>query len=889
MITTLKPALLQQLNAFVADQMRSFYPVQPSEEVAARAPDLINKTAPGDMSLTSSGTLVAAEISPMDIGNRSGCPSPGIWMLFWPLQVIAIITFALSASACLLLISRLPVFYDALMSQSTFLIAGVLAMAVASFVLRGALSFAAKWATIIGAFYLLGGAMLGAAGYYYKVALAMDMIVIVPTLILGGAMLLVISEQELSPNLFALMKTGAAAKLLVPIVFAIKIWSGTTRGGMLMKIVGTLLLVIALPILLPATTALLALIAMFLHRLLLTAYFAGREKLMKDTARDARQAGMRKDITVFEAARTAQLAKVMTDDTHLFPLGTSKGNLRRDGDLLTPDEGGILGLTEKDLRTNLWVFGRMGSGKTDSVARPLVYKCRQAGGLGMLLMDGKSALSLEMAAFLDKVVDPFRTKLNILAGVDPEPASLIFRSVCGDKKGDGKGGNDIWTTTPEAMIRQALFVIRAMHDPQDAKTLHYCIRDLHAFCMNQSTQKARLVEFFDGGLGNFKEDHGFEIKESAAKRLAGMPSYLRVAFEYFLTVFPSLPVETRGSVSFTVDAWLSNMISHSIMHRWSGHESSINIVDAIDHGAMIGVSAPEEICGSGGALGLALIKEALYQRLLARGADPAWESKGGKPVMILVDEVSTIVSETDVNAASKLRGLQGSMVFMTQNLGQIQSRLGEKGADALLACFSSAITFKSSEATLQWAAKHAGMRHRVITDKQAVDVSRLMDDVSANSAASDGKTGRLGALVDTATDSIVHLRGQASISKESGDHATESRKSMTLKGTYEHTTTVTAEELDMYLSEPHVALVTLNRAGAPRREIAGFEYIAGHEMYKKPTKEELEEGLLPPDTYIAGPRQSDADLLDEANAWLAATAAAVMATEADVLISDCLV
>jgi len=113
-------------------------------------------------------------------------------------------------------------------------------------------------------------------------------------------------------------------------------------------------------------------------------------------------------------ARNEQVLRAALDTTPFFNLGRSTGAVyQATKSPLAPLAAGILmGLSRADLQTHLIVFGGTGTGKTFSVARPLLEQyalkpfCEER-NLGALVLDGKGGqLVDDMRSCIDIVLEP---------------------------------------------------------------------------------------------------------------------------------------------------------------------------------------------------------------------------------------------------------------------------------------------------------------------------------------------------------------------------------------------------------------------------------------------------------------------------------------------------
>jgi hypothetical protein len=77
-------------------------------------------------------------------------------------------------------------------------------------------------------------------------------------------------------------------------------------------------------------------------------------------------------------AREQQAAEALRDKTPLLKVGRASGHLNDRGHGFAPDKGTVMMLSWRDLTQGLIVYGRIGSGKSFSVLRPLARRYRES-------------------------------------------------------------------------------------------------------------------------------------------------------------------------------------------------------------------------------------------------------------------------------------------------------------------------------------------------------------------------------------------------------------------------------------------------------------------------------------------------------------------------------
>lgn len=522
-----------------------------------------------------------------------------------------------------------------------------------------------------------------------------------------------------------------------------------------------------------------------------------REEALKMYDTESLAPSMMKDRDAVKNTIQAQARASLRDTSKLVVLGKSTGFLRRGGDPLTPDVGGDICMSlGSDIYTHLLVTGETGTGKTSCALKPLVRQLPEE--VGAAILDGKGALAIDMEKELDRVVTPDNTKLNLLLGVEPEVASEIIYQV---SAANSDGG--IWDKAAENMVRQGLFILKFLSDNERGR---YDIKNLYLICTNDTVRESLTTSATDVLSGMDTDD---------------IPGHVMAAVTYWEKEVPSMPNETRGSVIFNVSAWLNPMVSHPTMRNWAGSQNDIDIPEEIVHGKKIGVAAPPFMYGRGGVLGSALIQASLLNRIRRRAVESNWKEKGETDVVIVMDEFQELVSSQLVDFIAISRSLRCAIVGACQTVDQLLDKLGggrnSAKAESFVNQFRSRITFMSSKTTLEWAARHAGVRHRwKPSDNQANTPFLSLAKVTAQSGLPlhMKRSGVLKASLDMATGIV-----QSIFTKSESRGNVAGVMPQVMDGQLQHMETITSDELNSQLITPFSALVVVNRAGAKRREI----------------------------------------------------------------------
>ncbi|TAA41527.1 TraM recognition domain-containing protein [Pseudoxanthomonas winnipegensis] len=121
-------------------------------------------------------------------------------------------------------------------------------------------------------------------------------------------------------------------------------------------------------------------------------------------------ANQEKDLMRDKEIKEGQAIRAVNDPTPLVVFGRAYGDLAAIKYQYAPDAGKLMVASQNDLMTHSIAFGRTGSGKSTSLARPLIVQIARnsilypAYKMGMLVTCGKGALPAEVADALDYLI-----------------------------------------------------------------------------------------------------------------------------------------------------------------------------------------------------------------------------------------------------------------------------------------------------------------------------------------------------------------------------------------------------------------------------------------------------------------------------------------------------
>lgn len=142
------------------------------------------------------------------------------------------------------------------------------------------------------------------------------------------------------------------------------------------------------------------------------------------------------------------------------------------------------------------MLGASGTGKTSGVIRPLTKAWLSADLGGLLVLDGKGALPLELNGLHAgyRLISPAHGAFNPIAGMNPDAVADVLADVFDPET---SGDNRIWSDSARLMLRMAAIVLDAH------PALPYTIGELQRFClMNNAARVEVLADLADQSTSN---------------------------------------------------------------------------------------------------------------------------------------------------------------------------------------------------------------------------------------------------------------------------------------------------------------------------------------------------------------------------------------------------
>lgn len=429
-----------------------------------------------------------------------------------------------------------------------------------------------------------------------------------------------------------------------------------------------------------------------------------RAQMLEDAVKDAGtehlvEAAARAYFIGLEAARTQQIEAAIQDKSPLMKLGITTGLLAQRRDPLAPSEGGLpFILSVQDLSAHLGVLGATGTGKTSGVIRPLVRQWLEYDQGGLLVLDGKGTLPLELAKWEGyELISPEHSAFNPIEGLNPDSVAETILAIY-----ENDSGERYWVDAGVQMIRHAAIILESSKE-------QYTLQNLQKVILDQEYRQNVLSQ---------------AITDDSTERQLTSGSY-------FVVELAAMPEKTRESIINTVRVWLSNLTGHEKLGQWVSHAKGARIEDCLI-GKRVGLLLPEALYGRGGQLISMFALRRLYDAIKKRGDQ--WQKQAGqKRVFLVADEVQNLVSTNDLAMLPIARSLGLSVCYSTQNIDGLYKRLKKDGSLQLLGNLNNLISLPAkTKDSNEYLSERVGEIWKAVTERfnglpdAAADLGRYM-------------------------------------------------------------------------------------------------------------------------------------------------------------------
>jgi len=499
-----------------------------------------------------------------------------------------------------------------------------------------------------------------------------------------------------------------------------------------------------------------------------------------------------------EQARIKQISESMDDNSPVVSIGTSTGILAARGDCYAPSAELPFDLSLRDLQNHLLIFGGTGSGKTSGVLRPLAHQIAESENIGLVVMDGKSALPSELANLSGmQLVDPAKSKFSLVAGLSP--AELVDTLV--DVLLTGSESDPYWSNSAAGLLRRS--AVLARHAGGAWWTLE--------------------------GIGKIatSAEALAEIQETLTVEIIMNDPILEEAVHFFANEWMNIDSKPKSSVVSHAMTWISTITAHPDLLAWAQTESGSDSFDLFTPltGGRIGFLIPAHRYGTAGAAVTALLKARLYSKIKERAERKLEDSE--TPIVFIIDEAQEVATKDDATMLSIGRSLGLAMVAATQTVEGVTEKLGEKTSAKWLAVFGNTVALTNrSRATDEFIAKRAGSSWKpTVRSVPGMSVKdSVLSGVFSGSSAAARKQPTMRQFAVAPPSPLAPFTEKARTApKESTPINTDPRYHREtdegVTSSVEPVSLIFAEELPTLLAEPNLALAITIRARVPRRDV----------------------------------------------------------------------
>lgn len=477
-----------------------------------------------------------------------------------------------------------------------------------------------------------------------------------------------------------------------------------------------------------------------------------------------------------EAERLDQNSRALTDKTTFFPFAVATGLLSQKGDVYAAERGQVIGITENDLTTHLFIFGETGTGKTATTLRPVYKKWKDSCIGGALILDGKGDLPTEFAQgnsnfFLLDPMDP-KCVVNLIHGLGADEIASVITQVMSDPKQD-----QFWVGSAETLIKYCALCLQFARE----KLMDPAESDYFAWNLSNLSKMVSSIEFRT------------QVLDRCSSDLETATPLVQTAHRYLSTEFITMSNDTRSGIIQTASQLMDPIASHEQIYRWSSTTSDGFDIEAVLTGLHVGIAAPEYKYGKSGLAVQSLMKARIYRAIRQRGSK--WsETEGQKKVLMMMDECQELLGPQD-NIFAVARSLGLTAICATQTIEGLNAVLTKDNAAALLGNFRNLICFKSSPDTFRYISERMGAAAlRVEHENTGLAYEKVLAVVDAGGAVQGVDSGR------KQTEGGVAASYQLQVKN-----------------------VVSPEDLSFMLSPRFSAAVLFNRANTTRRSIGYFE------------------------------------------------------------------
>ena len=175
--------------------------------------------------------------------------------------------------------------------------------------------------------------------------------------------------------------------------------------------------------------------------------------------------------------------------------------------------------------------------------------------------------------------------------------------------------------------------------------------------------------------------------------------------DYFLRQLPGLSDKTRSIIFSMVTGTLDTLLRDPVYSLLFGR-SNVTPQDALQRGKIIVVDVPVLVEKE-----IGLMTNMIWKFCFQRAVDSRKGGKGGKDVFIFGDEAQYFLTPADTIFQTSARSLRCASVYLTQNLPNLYTKLGEHCTMGILPVLKTRVFHQNAcVVTNKWAAESIGQK-----------------------------------------------------------------------------------------------------------------------------------------------------------------------------------
>lgn len=255
---------------------------------------------------------------------------------------------------------------------------------------------------------------------------------------------------------------------------------------------------------------------------------------------------------------------------------------------------------------------------------------------------------------------------GIGAGLTENLVRLFTTVLEASERGDGDGkGQKYWERALKQLLRNAVDLAVSARGALSLPMLHEIVasapqtlEQVHVESWQQNSLCYRLIGEADARELPLSRRRDFELSA-----------------RFWLSEFPGLPPETRGSILSTFTTMADGFLRGHLRDLFC---SETNLTpEATHHGAIIIVDLPVKEYGE-----LGVLAQVLFKYLWQLAAERRNTASNSRPIFLWVDEAHHFLVDYDSNFQTTARDSRACTVYLTQNLSNYFAVLGgEAGRD----------------------------------------------------------------------------------------------------------------------------------------------------------------------------------------------------------------